>query len=451
MSKKNMWARASKIAEQTPIERNRYVDLLRAVSISAVVFGHWLMAAPYYEMDALQSQLGSPRIAHLLDVQPWARWLTWLLQVMPVFFFVGGFSNGVSWDGSQRRGQNYSAWLEARMRRLLGPVVPLIFLWMMIATCGYLFAVPVTMIKIASQISLVPVWFLAIYFLIVMLVPVSRAAWRRYGFLSVLAPICLAMLGDIMYFNSSMQWVGWFNYLFVWSAIHQLGYAWQEGRLGGVVPSALISLCGAIMLVLLTVFGPYPISLVGVPSQVLSNTTPPKLPLLALGITQIGLLLMLEKPMRNWLSRSRVWTATVLVNGLIMPIFLWHSTVMMLLIGICFWAMPSLLMALPGTSDWWLYRPAWVGVFMVIMLAMLPIFLLLEKLITANPRDNVSITQLMISAMCMCIGLALLAGSGVTGEGFFGLNWFACSLPIIGGLIAIFKLPKFFKKTNKLP
>ncbi|MFT6724764.1 MAG: hypothetical protein ACJARN_001631, partial [Arenicella sp.] len=44
--KLGIWARAAKVAEQTPADRNRYVDLLRALSISAVVLGHWIIAAP---------------------------------------------------------------------------------------------------------------------------------------------------------------------------------------------------------------------------------------------------------------------------------------------------------------------------------------------------------------------------------------------------------------------
>ena len=49
MQKKGMWARATEMAEQTPAQRNRYVDLLRALSIAAVVLGHWIMAAPYFQ------------------------------------------------------------------------------------------------------------------------------------------------------------------------------------------------------------------------------------------------------------------------------------------------------------------------------------------------------------------------------------------------------------------
>ncbi|MCE9523589.1 MAG: acyltransferase [Alphaproteobacteria bacterium] len=39
-----MWRKARELAQMAPPERNRWVDFLRAVSILAVVCGHWLMA-----------------------------------------------------------------------------------------------------------------------------------------------------------------------------------------------------------------------------------------------------------------------------------------------------------------------------------------------------------------------------------------------------------------------
>ena len=164
MQQTAMWKRAAEMAAQTPADRNRYVDLLRALSIGAVVLGHWIMAAPYFLN-------GVPSMDHLLEIQPWSRWLTWLFQVMPVFFFVGGYSNGVSWDGSQAKQLNYATWLESRMRRLLGPVIPLVVLWAVLGVVGYWLQVHPAFVQIGSQVSLVPVWFLAIYFVIVMLVP----------------------------------------------------------------------------------------------------------------------------------------------------------------------------------------------------------------------------------------------------------------------------------------
>jgi len=218
MQNRGIWARAAEVAEQTPADRNRYVDLLRALSISAVVLGHWLIAAPAF-MGGIAS------MDHLLQIQPRAQWLTWLFQVMPVFFFVGGYSNGVSWDSAQDKGQRYSFWLESRLKRLLGPVIPLVLLWAILGIIGYFLGLPEKMIQVGSQISLVPTWFLAIYFIIVMFVPVTRALWRKLGLLSVILPFVLAVIGDIVYFNTEYKWYGWFNYFFIWGAVHQLGYA----------------------------------------------------------------------------------------------------------------------------------------------------------------------------------------------------------------------------------
>ncbi len=78
-----LWQAAKELAAATPAERNRYVDFLRAVSILAVITGHWLVATVYY-VD------GSFTGGKLTEVQPGTQWLTWIFQVMPIFFIVGG-------------------------------------------------------------------------------------------------------------------------------------------------------------------------------------------------------------------------------------------------------------------------------------------------------------------------------------------------------------------------
>ncbi|MFT6033089.1 MAG: hypothetical protein ACI854_001622 [Arenicella sp.] len=423
--KLGIWARAAKVAEQTPADRNRYVDLLRALSISAVVLGHWIIAAPAF-MGGIAS------MDHLLQIQPPAQWLTWLFQVMPLFFFVGGYSNGVSWDGAQAKGLRYSFWLESRLRRLLGPVIPLVLLWAVLGIVGYYLGLPEKMIRVGSQIALVPTWFLAIYFVIVMLVPVTRALWRKLGLLSVMLPFVLAVIGDIVFFNTDYQWYGWFNYFFIWGAVHQLGYAWQQGRLKGVGPALCLAIMSATLLLLLTQFGPYPISLIGVPGADFSNTTPPKLPLIALGLTQIGLLLALEGPARRWLSGAKAWTATVLVNGFIMPVFLWHSTVMILTIDVCFLLLPIVLSVQPGSGLWWAYRPLWIVTYLAIMMISLPLFMWLERKMGGGSSKHNTSVAVIVFGLTMCAGLAVMAGVGVAGNGAFGLNWLAILLPVFG-------------------
>jgi len=90
-----IWAQASEVAEATPTDRNRYVDFLRAISIMFVISGHWLITTAHYDADA-----GTLNPILALDIIPWTSWLTWLFQVMPIFFIVGGYSNAVSLEGA---------------------------------------------------------------------------------------------------------------------------------------------------------------------------------------------------------------------------------------------------------------------------------------------------------------------------------------------------------------
>ncbi len=61
-----MWRKARELAQMTPPERNRWVDYLRAVSILAVVCGHWLMAGVYVDVA------GELQRGDLLSVAEWA-------------------------------------------------------------------------------------------------------------------------------------------------------------------------------------------------------------------------------------------------------------------------------------------------------------------------------------------------------------------------------------------
>ena len=41
-----------------------------------------------------------------------------------MFFFVGGFSNGISWAATSARGGTFSDWYGGRLQRLINPVMP---------------------------------------------------------------------------------------------------------------------------------------------------------------------------------------------------------------------------------------------------------------------------------------------------------------------------------------
>ena len=104
---------------------------------------------------------------------------------MPVFFFVGGFSNGMSWAANQRNGDKdigiWPEWFAARVQRLISPVLPLFLIWTLVALFGTAAGIERGIVKMASQLALIPVWFLAVYLIVTALVPLSHAAWRKLG------------------------------------------------------------------------------------------------------------------------------------------------------------------------------------------------------------------------------------------------------------------------------
>ncbi len=432
---KGMWARALDMADRTPESRNRYADLLRAIAISCVVMGHWTMAAPFLKD-------GAPAIEHLLAIEPWSRWLTWCFQVMPVFFFVGGFSNGMSWEATLRKGGTFGKWFGSRLERLLGPTLALLLFWAAAAAIGHALGVPPEMIKSGSQIALVPTWFLAVYTLVCMTVPWTHKAWERFGMASVVALMACAVVMDVIFFQvPSLRWMAWSNFLFIWLAVHQLGYAWQDGlKTGGLTLG--VGIAGLVALVALVHYGPYPVSLVGVPGQMLpdgvtplSNTRPPKLPILAHGLAQIGLLLALQGAANRWLSGRKPWAATVLANSMIMTLFLWHSTSMMLLFGLGFLLGGVGLEPVPGTGAWWSIRPLWILAFAVGTVPFVAVFRRFER---TSGRPPVGVARQVFGCVAACVGLALLAISGVNDDAPLGLRWLPLSMPLIGCAIAGF-------------
>ena len=126
----SIWSQAKDLAAKTPEERNRYVDFLRAVSILAVITGHWLIVALYY-------QDGSLTPGTLLRIQPDTQWLTWLFQVMPIFFIVGGYANAVSLESARRREIGYAGWLAARLNRLVTTLLALLMGWAILSVLLY--------------------------------------------------------------------------------------------------------------------------------------------------------------------------------------------------------------------------------------------------------------------------------------------------------------------------
>ena len=419
------WSHAAELADRTPPSRNRYVDFLRAMSMLVVIVGHWLAAAPYFDAtDTLTT-------SHILTVVPWTAWLTWIVQVMPIFFMVGGYANGISWRAARRDDKSYAAWLEGRLRRLVWPILPLLVVWVAIVAIEYARGVRPELISYGSKAAFIPIWFLAVYIGIVLLVPATEAAWTRFGMRSFWALTAAAAAVDVMYFAVGLRWLGFANYLFVWGAISVLGYAWLDERFSERRTLLVGAALGFAVLLLLVHIGPYPVSMIGVPGDPISTTTPPKVTLIALAIMQGA-----QAPARRWLAGRAAWTATVAMNGNIMTLVFWHLTATTLVILAAYLAGGFGLRLEPGSSEWWWSRFPWIAANAMALIALVVAFGRFERP-RATGGAPAPAWRYVLGALMTGTGLALLAAQGVGGYGSFGLNVWGLAPTLMGiGLIA---------------
>src|SRR5262249_15476652 len=161
------------------------------------------------------------------------------------------------------------------LRRLVWPLLPLLVAWVAIVAIEYARGVRPELIRYGSQVAFIPIWFLAVYIMIVLLVPAMEAAWTRFGLRSFLALTAAAIVGDILYFVAALRWLGFVHFLSVWGQLSPLASPCLADRF----PSrGLLFVCAARplpVLLSLVLSAPYPVSMVGAPPEPVSNTTPP--------------------------------------------------------------------------------------------------------------------------------------------------------------------------------
>jgi acyltransferase-like protein len=221
-----------------------------------------------------------------------------------------------------------------------------------------------------------PLWFLAVYVVVVVVAPVTIALDRRFGVWVPVAMATAAVVVDVTAFAFGHPAVRWCNVAFVLLFAHQLGHLCGDGRLDRAprwVFWAMVTggVAGLVILTNPATFrafgeagsewfsglGSYPKSLLGTDVEPISNAYPPTVCFLLGGVWSIGAVMLLRPRLRAWLERPRPWKATIAVNGMIMTLFLWHMTAYLLAI-LALWPL-GLGHAADSTARWWLERPLW--------------------------------------------------------------------------------------------
>ena len=410
------------VAAATPARRERYVDFLRVFSLAVVMLGHWLMAVVEWRDGRLVA-------GNILESAPAVQWLTWVFQIMPVFFVVGGFSNTASWTAAVRDGRGYGDWLGSRLVRLVRPVLAFALAWCAVVVALTVVGVDPASVRAGSIAQ--PLWFLAVYVLVVAAAPAMVAAHRRRGWAMPVAMAAGVALVDLARWPLGVPLVGWVNLALVWLFAHQLGIAWRDGAVTSwprrrVAGLAVVGLGG---LVLLTSTGGYPHSMVGGVGEARSNTFPPSLALVALGLWQFAAALLLRPAVDRWLDRPGVWETVVAANGMAMTVFLWHLTALLVVAAI---ALPGGWMPQPaaGSAPWWVMRPVWL---VLLALALVPLLALFARVELRRPRPFAVAPSRMragLAALLVATGMAFLARKGFVNPGI------PLGLPVVGvGLV----------------
>jgi hypothetical protein len=146
-------------------------------------------------------------------------------------------------------------------------------------------------------------------------------------------------------------------------------------------------------LVALIWWGPYPVSMVGVPGARIQNASPPSAALLAFGLAQVGIVLLASPSVSAWLAqpaRVRLRRRIQRANAMTMPVYLWHMVPVVIVAVVAY---PNRWFAQPpiGSRAWWVQRIPWVAALSVVLVAVVALVVLAAQPLKAGrPRRQES-------------------------------------------------------------
>ncbi len=370
------------VVAATPADRERWVDFLRVFAIGVVILWHWSLSVVHWSGDRFV-------MPNPIDHVPGGWLYTWLLQIVPVFFIVGGYANNASWASARRDGDGWRRYLAHRLRRLLVPVTVFAGLWLAFEVVMHLVVPGYPGVLSYAWIVFTPLWFIGAYTGVVLLVPVTATLHARAPQATLAALAGAVVVADIGRFAFDVGAMAWVNTGLVWVLIHQFGYFYQDGTLPrmGRPAGVALTVAGLALLTAMTTFGPYPGSMVATSEQDLSNILPTTATIPAVALFQFGLILLLRDRMNRWLRQPEAWRPVVAANSVILTIFVWHMTAALIVL-VLYRAVGGVLLAEP-TALWWDQRFVWVVLPALFLVPFVALFGRLEAggMMRSRPRD----------------------------------------------------------------
>ena len=296
----------------TPPGRDRAVDVVRLAALVIVMFGHCALLLATIDSNGV-------RIGNLIGEVPAVAPVTWIVQVMPLFFLAGGAAGAYGYHA----GTPWGSWLFARAQRLCRPVF-----WYLAAWSVGLLVVRFTLgAESAADLgaeSVALLWFLGVYLVVLAFVPaLTRITTGRAVAVMLAALLAAAGAMDGIRAAAGTPAAGVANFVIVWLIPVAIGVAYARHLITTRVALA-VAVAAFAAQVALVAAGPYDTSLVVTGVEQFSNTAPPTL-VLALHCTWMSCVFVLfAGAIRRWAERPRVWRVVAIGNGGAMTLYLWH-------------------------------------------------------------------------------------------------------------------------------
>ncbi|WP_300265976.1 acyltransferase [Microbacterium sp.] len=158
-----------------PAGRDLTLDLARVFCVVLVVFVHILFTGVGIGPD------GSLLIEKTVERQPWFSAATWVLNIMPLFFVVGGYAARAGWRSAVKKGLSADDFVRVRLARLARPaLVVFVFFTVALAAVRMLGIDPALVDGIAIGVGS-PLWFLAAYLVAQAFAPLLMRWHDRHG------------------------------------------------------------------------------------------------------------------------------------------------------------------------------------------------------------------------------------------------------------------------------
>lgn len=336
--------------------RDTGIDLVRAACVIAVVILHALMVGVTVT-DA------GPVFANASEGSWWITPLSWMLQVMPLFFVIGGFAGWTAYRRSRSQGGTGASFVAGRLQRLLVPALAVIAVVGVALIALAMAGVPADLLHIAGYRYGQPLWFLGVFLLCQALLPALAAAHERAPLRTIGALALAAAAVDALRLSTGVDGLGFLNLAFVWLTLQQLGFFLADGRIDTLGRrTRVITAIGASALLVLSMVS-------GVHSpDLIANINPPTTALLLVGVAHTMLLSLFRDRLSAWSRRPHLAAFQRFVNKRAMTIYLWHMPVLLAMAGgaAVFAIMSQTMLPEPSSVEWWLTRPLWLATVLAI-------------------------------------------------------------------------------------